>query len=57
MFSRVLNARLLLQFIAPTALKMKFSIKDFFSKCNQIRRKHLLKEFLKEKLILCTVTE
>ena len=31
-----------------TALKMKFSIKDFFSKCDQIRRKlhiwsHLLK--------------
>ena len=24
-----------------TAQKMKFSIKDFFRKCNQIRRKHI----------------
>ena len=35
--------------VANTAQKMKFSIKDFFSKCDQIRRKlriwsHLLKK-------------
>ena len=39
-------------------LKMKFSIKDFFSKCDQIRRKlriwsHLLKKSLMENLIFC----
>ena len=28
--------------IILTAQKMKFSIKDFFSKCDQIRRKLLL---------------
>ena len=44
-----------------TAQKKKFSIKDFFSKCDQIRRKlriwsHLLKKFLMEN-IFCAVTE
>ena len=39
-----------------TAQKMKFSFKDFFSKCGQIRRKlriwsHLLKKFLMENFI------
>ena len=39
-----------------TAQKMKFSIKDFFSKCDQIHRKlrirsHLLKKFLIENFI------
>ena len=40
--------------------KMKFSIKDFFSKCDQIPRKlqiwsHLLKKFLMENFIfLCS---
>ena len=39
---------------------MKFSIKDFFSKCNQIRsflriRSHLLKKCLMENLIFCAV--
>ena len=43
-----------------TAQKMKFSIKDFFSKCDQIRRKlwicsHLLKKSLMENYIFCTV--
>ena len=43
-----------------TAQKMKFSIKDFFSKCDQIRRKlqiwsHLLKKCLIESFIYCTV--
>ena len=37
---------------------MKFSIKDFFSKCDQIRRKlrissHLLKKSLIENFIFC----
>ena len=40
--------------------KMKFSIKDFFSKCNQIRRKlriwsHLLKKCLMENFIFCSL--
>ena len=43
-----------------TAQKMKFSIKDFFSKYDQIRRKlriwsHLLKKSLMENLIFCAV--
>ena len=43
-----------------TAQKMKFSIKDFFSKCDQIRRKlwiwsHLLKKTLMESFIFCAV--
>ena len=45
----------------PTAQKMKFSTKDCFSKCYQIRRKlriwsHLLKQSLVENFILCAVT-
>ena len=44
-----------------TAQKMKFSIKDFFSKCDQIRRKlriwsHLLKKSLMENFIFYAVT-
>ena len=40
----------------------KFSIKDFFSKCDQIRRKlpiwsHLLKKSLMENFIFCTVIQ
>ena len=43
-----------------TAQKIKFSIEDFFSKCDQIRRKlriwsHLLKKPLIENLIFCAV--
>ena len=43
-----------------TAQKMHFSIKDFFSKCDQIRREmqiwpYLLKKSLIEKCILCAV--
>ena len=39
---------------------MTFSIKDFFSKCDQIRRKlwiwsHLVKKLLLEKFIFCEV--
>ena len=42
--------------------KMKFSIKDFFSKCDQIRRKlriwpHLLKRSLMENFIFCEVSQ
>ena len=41
--------------------KMKFSIEDFFSKCDQIRRNlwiwsHLLKKSLKENFIFCTMS-
>ena len=43
-----------------TAQKMKLSIKDFFSKCDQIRKKlriwtHLLKISLMENFIFCAV--
>ena len=43
-----------------TAQKMKFSIKDFFSKFNQIRRflriwLHLLKKSLMENFIFCAI--
>ena len=43
-----------------TAQNMKFSIKDFFSKCDQIRRKlrvwsHLLGKSLMENFIFCAV--
>ena len=43
-----------------TAPKMKFSIKHFFSKCEQIRRKlqiwsHLLKKSLVKNFIFCAV--
>ena len=45
-----------------TAQKMKFSIKDFFSKCDQIRSflriwSHLLKKSLTENFILCAVND
>ena len=44
-----------------TAQKMKLSIKDFFSKCDQIRRKlriwsHLLEKFLMENFIFWAVS-
>ena len=43
-----------------TEQEMKFSIKDFFSKCDQIRRKlriwsHLLKKSLMQNFIFCAV--
>ena len=45
---------------AITAQKMKFSIKDFFNKCEQIRKKpriwsHVLKKSLIENFIFCMV--
>ena len=40
-----------------TAQKMKFSIKDFFSKCDQIRRVTFTEEILNGKLhFLCSVS-
>ena len=44
-----------------TAHKMKFSIKDFFSKCDQICRRlgtwsHLLNKLLMENFIFCAMT-
>ena len=46
--------------IKDTAKKMKFSIKDFFGKCDQMRSflricSHLLEKSLIEKLIFCIV--
>ena len=43
-----------------TAQRMKFSVKDFLNKCEQIRSKlqicsHLLKKFLTENFIFCVV--
>ena len=45
---------------SPTAQKIKFSIKVFFSKCDQIRKNmriwsHLLKILLMENFIFCAV--
>ena len=45
---------------ANTAQKVKFSIKNFFIKCDDIRRKlriwpHLMKKYLMENFIFCTV--
>ena len=34
---------------------MKFSINDFFSKCDQIRKKNLLKKSLMENFIFCAM--
>ena len=44
-----------------TAQKKKFSIKNFFCKCDQVRRKlriwsHLLKKSLMENFIFCAVS-
>ena len=44
-----------------TAQKMKLSIKDFFSKCDQIGSflriwSHLLKKYLMENFIFCVVS-
>ena len=48
------------QTIYNTSQKMKFSIKYFFSKCDQICRKlwvwsHLLKKSLMENFIFCAI--
>ena len=49
-----------IQMYNDTAQKMKFFIKDFLSKCDQIRRNlriwsHLLKKSLMENFIFCAV--
>ena len=49
-----------IQVCPDTAQKIKFSIKDFFTKCDQIRSflriwSHLLKKFLMENFIFCAV--
>ena len=48
-------------FFIRIAQRMKFSIKDFFSKCDQIHRNlqnwsHLLKKSLMENFIFCAVS-
>ena len=54
------NAKIMNCIYTNHCTKMKFSVKDFFSKCDQIRRKlqilsHLLKKSLMENLIfLCS---
>ena len=61
-FSKVTGFRLLSSYEGKstvTAQKIKFSIKDFFSKCDQIRKKlriwsHLLKKSLMELQFLCS---
>ena len=55
-FNAVLEMVMELKIAYYTAQKMKFSIKNFFSKCDQIRRflgiwSHLLKKSLMENLI------
>ena len=46
----------LLEYAGFTAQKMKFSTKDFSSKCDQIRIwSHLLEKFLMENFIFCAV--
>ena len=49
-------------YFSHNSQKMKFSIKNFFNKCDQIRRKlriwsHLVKKSLNKQFIFCTVTD
>ena len=59
--SAVYKKKMIQKFISNalgTAQKMNFSIKDSFSKCDQIRLRiwsHLLKESLMENFIFCAV--
>ena len=46
---------ILVYFVSYTAQKMKFSIENFFSKCDQIHWSHLLKKSLMENFIFCAV--
>ena len=57
---RKFNIHKMFRRFTSTAQKMKFSIKDFLSKCDQIRRflriwSHLLKKSLMENFIFCAV--
>ena len=62
-YYRILSIHLCNSINAPfnrTAQKKKFSVKDFFGKCDQIYRKlknqsHLLKKPLVENLLFCSV--
>ena len=59
-FKQVFSTRDTPKKTVNTAQKMKFSIKDFSNKCDQIRRKlqiwsHLLKKSLMENFIFCAV--
>ena len=54
------SGRVRVTFAANTAQKIQFSIKDFFSKCDQVCAKlriwsHLLKKSLMKNLIFCVV--
>ena len=54
------NCKFLGVIVYNNAQKIKFSIKDFFSRCDQIRRKlgiwsHLLKKSSIENFIFCAV--
>ena len=58
MSKNILNPKKHKKKIINTAQKMKFSIKDFFSKCDQIRScSHLLKKSLLENFIFCAVKQ
>ena len=57
---QALDAGIIQSLKANTAQKMKFFIKDFFSKCDQIRSllriwSHVLKKSLMENFIFCAV--
>ena len=61
MFDKVVNTHLNYVSLYLTAQKMKFCIKDFSSKCDQIRRKlsiwsHLLEKSFMENFSLCAVS-
>ena len=61
MKSSVLVKLLYAYSFSKTAQKMKFSITDFFSKCDQIRSflriwSHLLKKSVMENFIFCAVS-
>ena len=50
------------KYVNTIAQKMKFSVKDFFSKCDQIRSflwiwSHSLKKFLPENFIFCALNK
>ena len=56
----VLQKIRVLEIVSITAQETKFSIKNFYRKCDQIRRKlriwsHLLKKSLMENFIFCAV--
>ena len=60
MSAKLMLHHTLMEISGNTAQNMKFSIKDFFSKRERIRRKlriwsHLLKESLMKSFIFCAV--